>query len=297
MRFNTSKKLYILTSVLLMFAVFVPVAFAANSLAGTKSPLQQSECPTLQNYNDSLQLNSLLKQARVSIDYMPILVASLADSELVNTILAETTLIVRTADLIPSASTPIEVIPFAPFEPIDIPFAPPDEEIISTHVTSALEPPAIAEFTPLLSSVPLDAELQWQIFTKACGGDKTKFCIAMAMAKRESQFIADQIGDDGKSYGIIQIMFCWHEARLAKFGFTVEDLFDPVKCIIVGLDYLDSLSGYPETFTVSHSALMKYNMGPGRAAELFAEDYTSSNYSREVMSTYEAYMAEFQLPV
>ena len=145
----------------------------------------------------------------------------------------------------------------------------------------------------LLTSVPLSAQLQQQIYTEVCHKDRVRFCLLMAVAKKESLFQADLIGDEGQSYGIVQIMFKWHLDRLDKFGYTTDDLFDPTNCMTVGLDYLEDLAGYPDDLQVTHKILMKYNMGPSKATSLIEEGHTSSGYSREVMASYEEYLHEF----
>lgn len=166
--------------------------------------------------------------------------------------------------------------------------------ISANHVVETSTPVALEPLLPSITA--LDAELQWQIYRDVCHENKVRFCALMAMARKESGFDPTKIGDDGQSFGIVQIMVRWHQARLEKFGYTVDDLFDPIKCLTVGLDYLEELAGRPEELEVTHLLLMRYNMGPSGAADAVRRGHQSSYYSREVLPYFEDYLAEFTLP-
>lgn len=98
-----------------------------------------------------------------------------------------------------------------------------------TPTTVATEPPVV------LFDVPLDAELQLHIIDEAeeHGIDPA---IVMAMAYRESTYRTDAIGDNGDSYGLLQVQPRWHYERMQKLGCT--DLLDPYQNVTVAIDYL-----------------------------------------------------------
>jgi soluble lytic murein transglycosylase-like protein len=63
--------------------------------------------------------------------------------------------------------------------------------------------------------------------------------IVIAMIERESQFIPDIVGDNGNSFGLMQIQPYWHSQRMAKLN--CMDLFNPVHNVTVGIDILGEL--------------------------------------------------------
>lgn len=144
--------------------------------------------------------------------------------------------------------------------------------------------------------IPFDAETQNRILEEACDGDLRMFCLAMTMANKESKFVPNLIGDNGLSYGYYQIKTDSHKDRIAKYGFTNEDLFDPVKGAIVCVDYLrELLWTYQGSGEVTHFLFMMYNQGPSSARSSVAHMVTSTGYSREAMEIYESYLAEVGL--
>lgn len=99
------------------------------------------------------------------------------------------------------------------------------------------QPVEETEGTPsvALYDVPLEAELQFHIIeqAEAHGIDPA---IIMAMAYCESSFNANAIGDDGDSFGLLQVQPRWHYARMQKLG--CPDLLDPFQNVTVAVDYL-----------------------------------------------------------
>lgn len=115
--------------------------------------------------------------------------------------------------------------------------------------TIATEPPVT------LYDVPLDEGLQMHIIetAEANGIDPA---IIMAMAFKESTYQVDAIGDNGNSYGLLQIQPRWHYARMQKLG--CMDLLDPYQNVTVAVDYLcELLSKYGSL----DKALTAYNRG------------------------------------
>ena len=115
------------------------------------------------------------------------------------------------------------------------------------------------EATPepiLIYDVPLDADLQLFII---CECEKVNIdpAIVMAMAFCESSYDASATGDDGNSFGLLQVQPYWHQERMDKLGIT--DLFDPYQNVTVALDYLaEQLDRYDGDMA---KALVAYNAG------------------------------------
>lgn len=63
--------------------------------------------------------------------------------------------------------------------------------------------------------------------------------IVIAMIERESRFDRYAIGDDGRSFGLMQIQPKWHIERMIQMGCT--DLFDPIQNVKVGIAILGDL--------------------------------------------------------
>ena len=115
----------------------------------------------------------------------------------------------------------------------------------------------------------------------------------MAIARTESHFDTDAVGDNGVSIGMMQINTRWHTGRMEALGVT--DLTDPVQCAAVALDYLRELSeGYGFGWITDHDLYMAYNMGPGNARTALNAGTTSSHYSRSVLAAFEECAAEME---
>ena len=139
--------------------------------------------------------------------------------------------------------------------------------------------------------VALDAETQWAIY-EACGYDPGLFSLVMAIAEHESEFKPDLQGDNGQSLGMMQINTRWHTDRMEALGVT--DLTDPVQCAAVAIDYLQELESRYGFEAESEALLMAYNMGPSGARKALNEGRTSTDYSREIMTVYQGYLAELE---
>ena len=105
-------------------------------------------------------------------------------------------------------------------------------------------------------AVPLDKALQDYIIRESeqKGIDPA---IVMAMIDRESDYQADTIGDNGNSFGLMQIQPRWHSERMERLGCT--ELLDPYHNVTVGIDYLaELLDRYNGDMA---KALVAYNQG------------------------------------
>lgn len=145
-----------------------------------------------------------------------------------------------------------------------------------------------AESVSALSNVPLDADVQEQIKT-LCEGHGIDPAIIYAMMWRESRFDADAVGDNGQSFGLLQIQKKWHEERMERLGVT--DLFDPVQNATVAVDLLAELmTKYDGSLNM---ALTAYNCGTGGAYKNFFQYGVYSNeYSDSVIEKASEYGAE-----
>ncbi|MBE6671613.1 MAG: lytic transglycosylase domain-containing protein [Ruminococcaceae bacterium] len=119
-------------------------------------------------------------------------------------------------------------------------------------------------------NIPLAEELQDVIFSE-CEKYSISPSIVIAMIERESQFDRYAIGDDGRSFGLMQIQAKSHIDRMIALDCT--DIFDPIKNIKVGIHYLAEMQNRYGDIT---KALVAYNSG--------SYDGTITNYATAVMS-------------
>ena len=149
-------------------------------------------------------------------------------------------------------------------------------------VETTPEPTAV--LVPVASyPVPLDDDFQLFVI-RLCEEHHIDPAIVFAMIDRESDFNADCIGDNGASFGLLQIQTQHHKDRMDKLGVT--DLFDPYQNVTVGVDYLAELIDYYDGNV--EMALMAYNAGQTGAYNYwFSAGVYSNDYSREVMETSE----------
>ena len=117
--------------------------------------------------------------------------------------------------------------------------------------------------------VPLDLELQEYIFM-VCDLYGMEPAIIIAMIEKESTYRADCIGDNGRSFGLMQIQQRWHTQRMLDLG--VVDLLNPYQNVAVGIDYISEL--YANELGM-YWALMAYNGGIAYANNLRDQDIVS----------------------
>ena len=131
--------------------------------------------------------------------------------------------------------------------------------------------------------VPLDDELQFFIIN-VCSEHHIDPAVVMAVIDTESDFNADAIGDNGASFGLMQIQERWHRERMDKLGVT--NLLDPYQNVVVGIDYLvELLESYDGDMT---KALIAYNAGQLGAYNLyFSRGVYTNDYSAEVLAEIE----------
>lgn len=128
-------------------------------------------------------------------------------------------------------------------------------QIAAVHADAA-EPEQEPVVLAYYDNIPLDKELQNYIIKQAhANGIQPQ--IIMSMIERESDYDTACMGDNGQSYGLMQIMKKWHTERMGELGCT--DLLDPYQNVTVGIDYLcELLSRYDGDMA---KALTAYNRG------------------------------------
>lgn len=132
--------------------------------------------------------------------------------------------------------------------------------------------------TTILYDVPLDAELQRYIIETAEQHDIDP-AVVFAVCWQESTCVASTIGDNGNSWGLMQIQPRWHCDRMQRLG--CMDLLDPYQNVTVGIDYLaELLDRYDGDIA---KALTAYNQGSYKG--------TVTKYASSVMSKADALAA------
>ena len=120
-----------------------------------------------------------------------------------------------------------------------------------------------------LYDVPLSEELQKHIFAE-CEKHNISPSVVIAIIERESRYDANAIGDDGKSFGLMQIQKHFHLERMERLG--CDDLLDQFQNVTVGIDYIAELKEENEDL---YWVLMSYNGGRAYSTERMA----TGNYS------------------
>lgn len=151
-------------------------------------------------------------------------------------------------------------------------------------IISSCDSKAKAKEPQLYYDVPLDVEVQDHIF-KVCEEYGVKPEIVVAMIDRESKFKASSIGDNGTSYGLMQVRPKYHTPRMKKLNIT--DLLNPKQNITVAVDYLAECL---EKNGDIEKALIAYNAGQTGAEErFFSKGIYSNAYSQDVLEKAEKY--------
>ena len=146
-------------------------------------------------------------------------------------------------------------------------------------VETTPEPTAV--LVPVASyPVPLDDDFQLFVI-RLCEERHIDPAIVFAMIDRESDFDADCIGDNGASFGLMQIQTQWHLERMDELN--CHNLLDPYQNVMVGVDYLAECLDYGNGM---EWALMCYNGGAGYAYQMQSSGIVS-NYAQEVIETSE----------
>lgn len=132
--------------------------------------------------------------------------------------------------------------------------------VVEPETTVAIPETTVEAITTALETTPiynvnLSTEVQ-DCIIKECGKYNIPPEIVIAMIERESRYNPNAIGDNGNSFGLMQIQPRWHKKRMEKLGCT--DLLNPVQNVTVGIDYLaEQYNRYGDIA----KALTAYNTG------------------------------------
>lgn len=137
-----------------------------------------------------------------------------------------------------------------------------EENVQVKEVTIEKETSVSDELLPFEPyDVPLDEDLQYFLYQLS-----ERYSIPMelilAVIGQESNYDPSKIGDNGNSYGLMQIQPKWHEERMAKYN--VSDLLNPWENCLIGVDYLAECI---DRFGVEYG-LIAYNAGPDDAVAM-----------------------------
>lgn len=154
---------------------------------------------------------------------------------------------------------------------------------VAAEHTSIVET-EVEEPAPELYEVPLDAALQLHIIS-LCEEYDIDPRLILAMIQRESSFRQDAMGDEGKSYGLMQVQKHNHLERMKRLNVT--DLLNPYQNVIVGIDIIAEKIAKYDTLG---EALTAYNAGDGGAYKYyFSQGIYANNYAKDIMATMNTY--------
>lgn len=136
-------------------------------------------------------------------------------------------------------------------------------------------------------NVPLSEELQDYIF-EVCDQYNIAPALIISIIEQESNYDIDSIGDNGKSFGLMQIQKAYHTERIKELGVT--DLLNPYQNIAVGIDYLAELK---EENSDLYWVLMAYNGGREYANEHMRNE-DISDYAVEIVQRASQLEREFE---
>lgn len=133
------------------------------------------------------------------------------------------------------------------------------------------------EYTDTGGYFPEKMQCYTYILCKQYGVD---YSLVVALIERESGYRFDRVGDDGNSYGYMQIYGKWHTDRMEELNCT--DLMNPYQNVMVGIDYLASLI---EKYKTAQDALTAYNYGEQGAREhLWGKEIYSYSYNASILN-------------
>jgi hypothetical protein len=185
----------------------------------------------------------------------------------------ETTGVSTNVTTVVETTVPVTTVPptttAKPTEPTPTVPKPTEPEVtVSTQPTTPIvptSPPVNNAPVRKYYDVPLSEDLQSYIF-ELCESYGVDPSIIVAMIYRESTFKASAVGDNGNSFGLMQIQPRWFQQRMAELGIT--DLLDPYQNVTLGIDYVAELMASGKSI---QWVLMAYNGGPVYADQKAAE--------------------------
>lgn len=156
-----------------------------------------------------------------------------------------------------------------------------DDQMEKMHITSKPVNTAPLEMSVNVRmweryNVPLGDDLQRYIY-ELCEEKGVSMPLVLAIIQKESNFDTDHIGDDGNSFGLMQIYASQHSDRCIRLD--AYNLLNPYQNVRVGIDLLSELQGYEKGLEWT---LMAYNGGMAYAGQMVADGNVSA-YARAVM--------------
>lgn len=125
--------------------------------------------------------------------------------------------------------------------------------------------------------IPLTENLQEHIFL-TCEDYGVEPEIIFSIIETESNYEASTVGDNGESFGLMQIQPRWNKERMERL--KCDDLLDPYQNVRVGIDLISEYNEYGKPLEF---VLMAYNGGVSYAFEK-DRDGIITNYASTVMS-------------
>lgn len=126
--------------------------------------------------------------------------------------------------------------------------------------------------------VPLSNDLQDFIFKECEQKGIDDPALIISMIEQESSYRSNIVGDNGRSYGLMQIMAKYQVDRMKKLG--CKDLLNPYDNVKVGIDIVAELS---KKSTSTYWILMAYNGGQSYANRCISKNIIS-DYAIEVVN-------------
>ena len=154
------------------------------------------------------------------------------------------------------------------------------QTVTTTKTTETTKETAKTTAKPTLTywdGIPLDTKLQDYI-AKECERVNISPTIVLAIIERESNYKKEAIGDNGESFGLMQVKAKYHYQRMLDLGCT--DLLDAYDNVRVGIDILAELVEQDNGIVW---ALMAYNGGRSYADDMTKQSKVS-NYAKEVIN-------------
>ena len=159
-------------------------------------------------------------------------------------------------------------------------------EAIEPTATVTAEQPE-PEIICTYENVPLDTEMQTYIID-LCEQNGIRPEIIFAMIQRESEFNACTIGDNGQSFGLMQIQPRWHYAKMLELN--CPDLLDAKQNVTVGINIFAELVAEGKGI---EWALMAYNSGASNANKMAAQSIVS-DYAKDVINIAEGWCKTYE---
>lgn len=180
---------------------------------------------------------------------------------------------------VPTVVSTIEPTVEPTIEPIAVPTVAPTKEVTTTDIGK------------IYPSIPLHCKFQAYI-ENLCKEYGVSTNVVMAVIERESSFNTTAMGDNGQSFGLMQIWRTHHIDRCEKIigSSKEEDLLYCYNNVAVGIDFLAEC--YSNNNKEWHKALMAYNGGQGYCNKRVQAGKNTSEYSVWVMAKAEEYKSE-----